>query len=424
METLEAEFNQIKSSSEYVDVNETMGLYVNDVLPNWQHAVKMQSKGIQSHNANIQIEYEAQRKLGLGDVDGARDDLEKLAQLDPSQRARVDILKAEAPVNSVLAIAENLMESGNYEGVVSELGKLAGKDLTPEQFQLKEGLLATAEKSQDKFSSALLNDVHKKAQTMNLSDFRTELINTQGLDDKQKTLLLDEFVGAQKRWQDTGEDSFTTTRNWSMWYELKMGISEGKITKPGDIWKKVLSDPDISTKGPPLGYVQINDLLGDLPAGEKNAVLKTESAKLQNEHIKDLYSTEVFEYKTPSGEERTDRRIPFENLGVYQSKLDEIDALRIAYKDNPVRLQQEIEASLVDVRKSNVKGWLRRQYDFATSFQPDAAFAYAAKSQLGVGKYFDLYRAGKYGLSLLPKTELAEKTDEELIAERKRLERE
>jgi len=167
-----------------------LGLYVNDVLPNWKHGLRMQSKGIQSHNANIQIEYEAQRKLELDDVAGAIDDYDKLGQLDPSQKARMDILKSEAPVNSVLLIAQKQGDDGDYAGALKTLERLEGMELTGDQSRDRRLLMSNFEKKKDEVSETLSNDVRDKIQQGEPLQNVLDMIRQQpGLDPGEKDTL-------------------------------------------------------------------------------------------------------------------------------------------------------------------------------------------------------------------------------------------
>jgi len=164
MKKLEADISEISSSSGYVDVNETMGQYSNDVLPDWMHALRAQSKGIQSANASDQILYEAEYKLSIGDVKGYKKDLDNLARLDPRERTRVESLKAQAPAQSVLLIAQKQNDDGDYAGALKTLGRLDGMELTPDQSRSRQVLRAFAEKKKGDVSEALSNDVRDKIQ--------------------------------------------------------------------------------------------------------------------------------------------------------------------------------------------------------------------------------------------------------------------
>ena len=136
-ERYNAEVNEIIGSSEYVDVNETMGQYANSVLPYWKHGIDMQSKSIQSANADTQIEYEAQRFLELGDIKNFNDTINKAIKLSPHKRAFYENLKAEAPTQSILAMAERKMLEGDGKGAQADLVKFKDEDATTKQLDQK-----------------------------------------------------------------------------------------------------------------------------------------------------------------------------------------------------------------------------------------------------------------------------------------------
>ena len=139
-EQFHAEVNDIIGSSKYVDVNNTMGQYANDVLPNWDHAIRVKSLGIQSQNAELQSEYEADRNLSIGNLPGAVDIYDKSIKLNPGKRAYYEEKKKIAPAQSVLLMANRQVEAGNYD--TTELDKLEDDKLTNRQVKLKYDILA------------------------------------------------------------------------------------------------------------------------------------------------------------------------------------------------------------------------------------------------------------------------------------------
>jgi hypothetical protein len=83
----------------------------------------------------------------------------------------------------------------------------------------------------------LIEDVYSKAQTMNLHTFRQQLTNTQGLSAREKTDILDIYMDASKKWQDTGINPWTQTdsQGYAKLTDILINIRNGKITDPREI---------------------------------------------------------------------------------------------------------------------------------------------------------------------------------------------
>jgi hypothetical protein len=214
---------------------------------------------------------------------------------------------------------------------------------------------------EDAALSSFYTDISEKMEKgMPIEQMRNLIKNQPGLTIQERETAMKVATSSYNTWQPGGtkEDPWKTTQDHNALLEMQIRISEGKPTTEMDIIRAQLAQPE---KGPLFSNSDRNQLFTQLPDNDQKPELKTPSAKLTHEYIESLYSTE--EYKTKVGGKIVKKkRIPFEKLGEYQSKLDEVNALLTAYKDNPVRAQKEIEASLVGLREENVKEWFEKWY--------------------------------------------------------------
>jgi hypothetical protein len=296
--------------------------------------------------------------------------------------------------------------------------------LTPGDVQdlrnIAKGEIAFRKSQEDAALSSFYVDISKQAADgMPFGELRDLIRNQPGLTTKEKEKAMAVANSAYRTWDEGGtkENPWKTTQDQGALLEMQVRISQGKPTTEMDIINAQYAQPE---KGPLFSNIDRDKLFAQLPDSDKKPELKTEFAKLNQELVKSLYTTEEYESKeTVAGKLKDVKRmrIPIDKQGEYQSKLDEVNALISAYPNNPVRAQKEINESLAGLREEKAKGWLRENWK---TFVPEESFPLGMRTAFGLSGYYNLYRAGKYGLSLIPQTEaekeLAEMSDEELEA--------
>ena len=249
----------------------------------------------------------------------------------------------------------------------------------------------------------------KAAKGMPFLQMRELIINQPGLTVEEREKAMTVFSSAASTWGEGGtkQDSFKTTQDQGALLAMQIRISQGKPTTEMDIIKAQYAEPE---KGPLFSNIDRDKLFTQLPDNDKKPELKTEFAKLNQELVRKLYTTEEYESReTVSGKLKdVDRlRIPIKKQGEYQSKLDEVNALISAYPNNPVRAQQEINKSLEGLKEEKAKGLLRSFWE--------------ATSPLGIAvKFAGISKDINKTKTIIPKTEAekeyAEMSDEELQA--------
>jgi len=213
-EKFEADTQAITQSSKYKDVNSLLTKHLNQVAPNWQQGIYTRSLTIRKENARDQLKLEWTKSLENGDTKTANDLIDNALKLGAISQAEFDHFSEIAPAESHIVRAERLLAQGNNEAVLKELDQTKNMKLTTEQLKQKESLRLTAEKNRDDVSRALMNDtIGKISSGMPLNEVGDLIQQTIGLDDIQKTKLMNFAIDAAKTWQKTGINPYTNRQD-------------------------------------------------------------------------------------------------------------------------------------------------------------------------------------------------------------------
>jgi len=232
LEKFRTEAQTFADSSEYNDVRDSAHEHLNSVMPNWEHAMRTKSLGIQSQNATFQLRYEYENQLSINNLDGANEILGQLERLDPSEKSRIETLRKEQPMALILAMAERKMLEGDGKGAQADLAEFKDNDATTKQLDQKNML---------EYNIKKLNEGKESGVEMEARQLAIEGDWQGGIDKINAALpelgvdwhtnALNKYRNAFSILNETGTNVFTTTQNWSLYNDHRKRAASKSITE-------------------------------------------------------------------------------------------------------------------------------------------------------------------------------------------------
>lgn len=344
-------FNQdtqkIANSSEYKDVNSLLQEHLNSVSPNWEHAFRVKSLGIQGKNAVDEILFSGERLLSYGDMEGYKKRLDKAFELNGITPAEYNKLIENAPAEMHIKIADRLLDEANqsegkkdYQAVLDELDKTKDLDLDDKQREKRQALRLTAEKAKGELDKATINK-HldnviggKKSLKDVLDDVKAE----ENLDGIQKTELAKLVLNTAKTFQDEGTNFLNETRDPEKLVETYNKIKRKELTTYDQLFQ-VFSEGET----PPFSFGYLQNL-------ENLRMSVTGSGKADLTEMK--FRTRLMDEFSKNG-----KLIPSKR-GQYQKADAKLTELYKQYGNDPTKMETEFQKLLGEEKQVEAKKFL------------------------------------------------------------------
>lgn len=169
---------------------------------------------------------------------------------------------------------------------------------------------------------------------------KAKIDQSDGLTPVQKTQAWKQYNEALSVRAKTGQNPYTETQNWPVWYKVKRDIAEKRITTPGQIF-----DAMNTPEGPAFGYVQLNDLLTDLP-GTKSEALKGSFYSEWDRTIDSLYGAVG------------DQVVSKEKIPDYAKAKDQLKQIAETTGQDYTKAQAQLEALTTPAKEEKGRSWL------------------------------------------------------------------
>jgi hypothetical protein len=354
-EKFQQDTQRIANSSEYKDVNDETQQHLNSVTPNWEHAFRVKSLGIQEREASDQLELEWSKSLEYGSIEGANKIAENALKLKAITQAQYDDKIKSAPAESHILIASRLLDDANesegkkdYQAVLDELDKTKDMDLDPRQRQNRQALRLTTEKAKGEVSKALKNDVMDKASKgMPINKIGELIQQTIGLTPEEKTELMKIAVNTSQIWQDKGINYLNETRDPEKLVETYNKIKTKEITTYDQLFK-VYSEGET----PPFSFGYLQNL-------ENLRMSVTGSGKADLTEMK-------FRERLMDNFSKNGKLIPSKR-GQYQEADSKLTELYKQYGSKPSEMETKFQELIKEENQVRAKEYLSELQTFSVS---------------------------------------------------------
>lgn len=232
--------------------------------------------------------------------------------------------------------------------------------------------IADNERAEQESTQSIYNDVFRQAADKNIGvqQFQADLLNTQGISEKQRTKLMQTFLAARQIWEEKGENPFAVTQDYEKLSNLLLKLQRGDPVTLKEIHDEYLSGP----KGAPaFSLPDEQHLVTILAARSKTSKGYRASHPIAKQYFGGLDKLYI---DPKTGAPRPKKRAE------YVQKYSEIETVLKNYWDDPKTMDERIEAILKGPKEEQSKGYIRRFFGavFETGM-PLGSPRYAHKGQ-------------------------------------------
>jgi hypothetical protein len=209
------------------------------------------------------------------------------------------------------------------------------------------------EQAEQEALDGIYNDVFGKAANKNISveQFQADLLNTQGLGEKQRTKLMQTFLAARAIWEDKGENPFVVTQDWQKVSDLVLKLQRGDRVSLKDIHDDFLSGP----KGAPAFSLEYEQHLVNMLAARN----KVTTGYTRTHPVSDAYFVEWAKLNNAD----KNGMVPRKNQEAWVKGFWEIEAILKENWGDPTACETLIQAIFQPVKKKQSKDWIRRLFE-------------------------------------------------------------
>jgi hypothetical protein len=345
----QTEAQQIAQSSKWKDANRMLGVYYNEVVPNWKHAFKVDSLKIQAANSKDRLlGVEWKKALENKDFKTADKILDECLRLGSITKVEYNEYKEFAPAEAQLLRADLSLDEGNTKEAIAELAELEGMELSPEQRDRRNSLRAEMEKSSKEASDEAERNYRVRIEKGEMGhEFRLEILNDQLIDPVRGGTLVSLIRQREEALAEDKEDPLTKTDPATyLYWSAKIARGE-KVT---------VSDLEKAT-GHGLSTSDFDRLSARLPEAKEKSPLASPAVKRAIASLDDLRAIEV------KGKPMEDVKNIEAN---YHEVINDFENWVEENKPDDVQIEDQFRKITEPLKKEAAEGLLRKALRFGS----------------------------------------------------------